>query len=287
MPFGWPAIFTLAVCLVSSGCNEASQLAKNLSSKRTFHEKFGLHAKDFFDDPEVIKLCEAIEKNDTAEMQRLIDIGTDVNAKGRDNATPLLWAYFDNEPERFEMLLVAGADPNVKLTGDLGIPSAFEQGESVTWLSAKSAFQKQFNLVMNNGGDANITDRWGDPVIHELILFGGGNVKSRLLTLAEHGADIDAVDTMGSSPLTHAISAYGQYEVAHVLLDLDADPRIREKKSIGPMHSMVRAAERREYMPATQKAAFDSLMKRLEDLGMSQEDAEADWERWSRRLPPF
>jgi hypothetical protein len=34
-----------------------------------------------------------------------------VNAKGKGNMTPLLWAYFDDRPQRLLLLLEHGADP--------------------------------------------------------------------------------------------------------------------------------------------------------------------------------
>src|SRR5690554_2968373 len=104
-----------AVAVVLSGCDR----------HRSFHQNFDLEAGAFFKDQSIVALCHAIERNDLELMQRLIDGGVDVNARGKDNVTPLLWAYPDNKPERLEVLLRAGADPNVKLTGNLGIPAAF------------------------------------------------------------------------------------------------------------------------------------------------------------------
>jgi ankyrin repeat protein len=75
----WPAL---------AGCEEMSQL-----TGKTFHEKFGWKAEDYFTDPKVIALCHAIEANDLKEIDRKIAAGADVNAKGTDGMTPLLWAF--------------------------------------------------------------------------------------------------------------------------------------------------------------------------------------------------
>jgi ankyrin repeat protein len=70
-------------------------------------------------------LCKAIEENDVGEIDRLVAAGADVNAKGKENMTPLLWAFPDDKPERFKKLLELGADPNARLPqSELGFPFA-------------------------------------------------------------------------------------------------------------------------------------------------------------------
>src|SRR5438132_2847004 len=71
----------------------------------TFHQRAGWKAEDFFEDRGVIDLCHAIEANDIAEIDRLVAAGANVNAKGKDNMTPLLWALPDNKLDRFKKLL--------------------------------------------------------------------------------------------------------------------------------------------------------------------------------------
>jgi hypothetical protein len=68
------------VCLTASlawpliaGCQEVSRV-----TAPTWHQKCGWKAEDYFDDPQVIALCKAIEANDLAEIDRLIAAGVDV-----------------------------------------------------------------------------------------------------------------------------------------------------------------------------------------------------------------
>jgi hypothetical protein len=96
---------------------------------RTPHQRLGWKSRDFFSDKGVIALCNAIEKKDLAEIDRLVKSGVNVNAKGRGNMTPLLWAFPMGE-EVFKQMLELGADPNVKLTERV-LPVAFEPGDSV------------------------------------------------------------------------------------------------------------------------------------------------------------
>jgi len=48
-------------------------------SWRTWHAKVGWKAGDYFEDPKVIALCDAIEANEVAEMKRLIAAGAHVS----------------------------------------------------------------------------------------------------------------------------------------------------------------------------------------------------------------
>jgi len=152
-------LFTLTTCLGYGP----------LLGESTFHRKVGWKAEDFFQDPQVIGLCEAIAANDLESMGRLIKAGVNVNAKGAGNMTPLLWAFPDDRPDRFEMLLEAGANPNVKITTDLGVPNGFEVGDSVTHKAAASYFPEHFRLVMEHGGDPDVLNSRGETPIFSVI----------------------------------------------------------------------------------------------------------------------
>ncbi len=74
-------VFLIAILLVSqSGCAEVRKIVK-----RSWHEKFNWKAELYFEDPQVIALCQAIEASDIKEIDRLVAAGADVNAKGKGN----------------------------------------------------------------------------------------------------------------------------------------------------------------------------------------------------------
>ncbi|MEM7813236.1 MAG: hypothetical protein AAF532_17305 [Planctomycetota bacterium] len=165
MADGFIRTAALVACLSVIGCGEGVFGGSTL-------DKLGMNAADYFKDAEVIALCEAVERGDLAEVEALIDSGSDVTAIGRHGVTPLLWAYPDDRPAIFEALLKAGADPNVKLTADLGDGQWFNKGDSVTHLCAKSRFDRHFDLVMDHGGDPNITDGRGTTALVTVIRWG-------------------------------------------------------------------------------------------------------------------
>lgn len=123
----------------------------------SWHEKFKWKAEDYFDNPQVIALCKAIEANDLKEIDRLVADGANVNAKGKGNMTPLLWAFPDNKSKRFKKLLEHGADPNVIVENDFNTKmSGIRPGDSVTHLVCKTRFPKYFDYVFQHGGGGRI-----------------------------------------------------------------------------------------------------------------------------------
>lgn len=173
--------------------------------ERSFHQKVGWNAEDYFDDPQVIALCEAIEENDLDEIERLVANGADVNAKGRCNMTPLLWALPDEKIERFTKLLELGADPNVLLTCDIKtLGPGFSSGSSVTHIVAKKERLEFFQAVFNHGGDPNLEGK--GPLMNRqtplmiVVGEGGGRRDQKIRCLAELGADLNHVGFGGYTP---------------------------------------------------------------------------------------
>jgi len=274
--------------LLFIGCEKVGQVTQFASTKKSFHDNFAMRAENFFDDPDVISLCHAIEENELKKMSELIDSGVDLNAKGEGNMTPLLWSFPDNNVERFELLLQNGADPNVKLSKDIGSPRVFKEGDSVMMLAAKSFFPQHFEIVLKYGGDPNITDKWGNPVLHEMIASGAGDVRAKVRALVSAGADVNALDSAGWPATVSAIAAFQQYDVVQELLDLGAKPQLykRDVKS-KLIHSVVRRERDLHLYSREQQAAHKALLDRLIALGEDPVAAREDNKRWNEAIPPF
>src|SRR5262249_33885263 len=129
----------------------------------SWHQKCGWKASDYFDDPKVVALCDAIETNDLPRMSQLVAAGANINSLGRANMTPLLWAFPDNNLPRFKWLLEHGANPNVLIKADFNSHGAMIPGDSVTHLAAATEFPGYFEAVFENGGDVNFES---DSAIH-------------------------------------------------------------------------------------------------------------------------
>jgi hypothetical protein len=151
-----PLAAVLAAASVLAGCSDPAQgLIHKVAARVTnaaWHEQHGWKAADFFTDPQVIALCDAIAANDVARMKAIIAAGADVNACGKGNITPLLWAFVDNKPERFRLLLEAGANPNVYIESDFGIRQAISPGDSVTHMACRSTFDHFWPVLKSSVG---------------------------------------------------------------------------------------------------------------------------------------
>ena len=174
----------------------AASLLLSLSGclRRTPHERLKWKAEDFFTDKGVVALCKAIEKKDITEIDRLVKSGVNVNARGHGNMTPLLWAFPMGE-EVFKKMLELGADPNVKLTGQVWPVPLFD-GYSVMSACAtptltEGLLHSQYfpgvrmdnylKLALQHGGDPNIEDANGETPIFYL---GLNNLAERFVSCA-------------------------------------------------------------------------------------------------------
>jgi len=274
------AILALALLMIT-GCGRL------VGMRKTYHQRCGWKAEDYFIDPRVIALCRAIEANDLAEMERLVQAGADVNARGKGNMTPLLWAFPDNHLPRFKWLLEHGADPNVKIESEFNTRGFMIPGDAVTHFVCKTAFLGYFDAVFEHGGDPNLrTTRYEDvPLTLVIKGGGGGDREGKIRALIAAGADPDVLSG-GWTQAMRAVAWGGQYGLASLLLDLGADHMVYEANGLRRLIHVVVAEEQafRGDDPR-QKADHQALLKRLTDRGESYEAAKADiarWDSWSR-----
>lgn len=269
----------LLLAAVLGGCDVVSQL-----TGRTFHERFRWKAKDFFHDPQVIALCHAIEANDLKEIDRLVAVGADVNAKGKDNMTPLLWAFPDDKLARFTRLLEHGANPNVIIQSDLNTRGAyFGRGESVTHLACLTKYPGYFEAVFAHGSDPNLLRNKrikGDTPLHSVIFGLGPNKAEHVRILIDRGAKLDQMNGGWATPVMDAVGK-GRYDIALMLLEAGADWRIYVPMSNTRLvHIVAMREDRRQTWTPKQAADYQKLVQRLEDHGESIEQAHVDLKRW-------
>lgn len=234
----WLALFISAL---AGGCTEAKQvvdLAQTMADHRAkgpMHERLKWKAEDFFTDAGVINLCEAIEARDLAEIRQLVRSGVDVNARGRGNMTPLLWAFPMGESV-FRTVLKLGADPNVALTRNyLNL-----QGKSVTFAAVKlvdGPIYKQcfydvpmdnyLSIVLENGGNPNQEDLSGETPLFDTALSEPRKLSKKIHLLLDAGGDVNHQNYQGDTPLLSA-SQY-RFDAKMALLKSGADYRIPNK----------------------------------------------------------
>jgi hypothetical protein len=230
----WALGISRAPAKHATGSGEATEA---LRAKGPAYRRIDWKADDFFADPGAISLCEAIEAKDLAAIARLANSGVNVNARGRGNMTPLLWAFPVGE-DVFAKLLDLGADPNVRLTERVW-PLLFEKDASVMSASAsplvlepgpthesyfgRVPMENYLRLVLEHGGNPNAEDAIGrTPLFY-------AHTPESIAELLRFGADIEHRDRTGFTALYSEIAGRSSGG-ALALLKAGADYRIAEHK---------------------------------------------------------
>jgi ankyrin repeat protein len=159
-------------------------------------------------------LLTAAEAGDHAAAMALVKQAADVNARGPDGATPLLWAVYNRDVELVKKLIAAGADVNAK--NEFG---AFPLSEAA--MTGSTALME---LLLDAGADATEANGEGETAL--MVVARAGDVEGAELLL-KAGADVNAVEAWGQqSPLMWA-AAQSQPAMVKLLIAHGADVNAR------------------------------------------------------------
>lgn len=174
----------------------------------------GRHAdpKEYFSDPQVIALAEAMLVGDTAKMAELVAEGADPNARGKDSMSLLEWEMLRDGHGAMRELLRLGADPNMLGWHD-GTPMH---------LAAKYRNETYLKQMLEHGGNVDAVDgRMGrTPIFDALSARRPDNIR----LLLDNGATLDFADRNGVRPLKLA-SSINDFDHTLDFLRRGADPR--------------------------------------------------------------
>ena len=290
----------LAIERKNAAAKRLKEIEFELSPETRWHAAAGWKAEDYFDDRAVVELCQAIERNDLAEMKRLISAGANVKAIGKDAMTPLLWAFPDRKLERFAMLLEHGADPNVFFESDFGVANrpfhpypaggsffldrGSITGMAVTHLAARAQDIGYLRLVLAHGGDANIVDQKNGVTPLDIVAdrYFHEDILQRFELLISKGANLDRYCKFkGGTPVVLAVQ-HDRFAAALLLLESGADPTLYLPIHVDKLiHYVVRKEDRLgDYRPEM-VAEYQSLVKWLEEHGESVAEARKEITQWN------
>jgi len=197
----------------------------------------------------VSRLLEAAQAGDTADVQRLLAQGADINARGPYGNTPLMSAALTGHTDTLRLLLDKGANANAKgTTGRTALMEAAVEGytEAVKILLEKGAdvnakdeggwtalFWAAFSqrrdvarVLLEKGADANARNKYDDTPLIRAAYAGDTDTVKLLL---EHKADVNAKDDTGRTALIEA-ARQGHVDAVRALLEKGADLKAKDRE---------------------------------------------------------
>lgn len=179
------------------------------------HDEIVKHGSRFAD-PRTEALAEAAAAGDVAKIDEELQAGAQINGRGEDGITPLLYALYRLNKTGYHALLERKADPNLE-TG---------YGDSV--ISMATLFGDPYYLedALAHGGNPNLVN--DDSLRYRVPIFTAIMVRSQaeVSLLIKAGADLNPMSPAGT-PLM-AAAAINEYEIVYTLLQAGADFSIKD-----------------------------------------------------------
>lgn len=234
----------------------------------------GVHAWNHAAAAEVT-LAEAAEAGDRDAALEHIAAGADVNVRGLDGTTPVMWAAYYGDIELVEALIGAGAD--VTKHNDFGTSALHEaaiigstpiigalldagadpngentEGETALMVVARAGNVEAAERLVDAGADVNAREDWGGQ---SAVMWAAAQGQAEMIRfLASRGADLDArgvvrqwarkviteprpkdMNKGGFTPLLYA-AREGCIECARALIEAGGDPDLADPERVTPLN---------------------------------------------------
>ena len=204
-------------------------------------------------------------------VELLIANGADINAKNNDGQTPVDVAVSRSRNEVVELLIEKGADVSLRVAVRFGalakvksliekvadINAKDESGQTALHYAAEYGHKDVAELLIANGADVNVKNKDGNTPGHvalrqnhgaviDLLITKGANLDfihlsayqgnlDRIRNFIEKGADANAMDFYGATPL-HYAAVRGNKEVVEFLISRGVQANTGDKDGITPQH---------------------------------------------------
>lgn len=162
----------------------------------------------------------AASKGYSAEIERLLKKGADIEIETSEGATPLVLAVSNNNDLAVKTLIAHGAVVDKVTAGN----------ETPLMIAAKNNFTNIAEQLIRAGADVNFKDIKSATPMHYAALYGYLVMTDLLIY---YDADMNAQAFDGSTPLLGAVSAANEW-VADLLIQRGADIEIKDYQGLSP-----------------------------------------------------
>ncbi|MGA1978379.1 MAG: ankyrin repeat domain-containing protein [Bacteroidales bacterium] len=192
----------------------------------------------FYDGALDYNLMVAASKGYTSEIERMLNQGADVDATTAEDATPLIFAIANFRTEAVMALLNKGADPNkVTVRSDTPLLIAIKNLNSKTvdvlkeyGASIDSLVAVITDALIRHGANINARDKWGVTPLNYASVYGFADLADMLLY---YGAESDLNAFDGTTPLMSAVWS-GNDNIADLLIQYGANLESRDIDGFTP-----------------------------------------------------
>ena len=181
-------------------------------------------------------------RDNTALIPALVAGGADLHAGDNEADTPLHIAASIAVPATITLLIQLGADPNVRTSFDrltpLHVAARWCRNPSSDHLDANPA--ATIRALVEAGADVNARDQWGRTPLHDAAGIGAiqRHHPDIIPALIELGADPNAACRHGCTPL-HDAARNGTTTI-RILTLAGADPNAADREGQMPLHHAAR-----------------------------------------------
>lgn len=154
-------------------------------------------------------VAEAIKDKNISQIEQLGRALDNIDAPGKNNMTLLAFAVNDENPAAIKVLMSLGADPSIN------IPGLGTVGYHAMWRKRIEPLK----VLLDSGMDPDTKQSGGSRT----LLFETPDLEKSdaMKLLVEYGADVNARDSVGNTPLLHILDV--GFDEALYLLDHGAD----------------------------------------------------------------
>jgi ankyrin repeat protein len=242
-------------------CDDSNTIKDYLETGGNLNIKLLVDPKYQPDNPKTeTNLWGCIINNQGKEMVELmIAKGANVNARDRDDITPLHRAARNHQHEIAKLLISQGADVNAKdNNGATPLFSAMGHQEDGKETSLTDKLLTA-ELLIAKRANVNAKDNNGVTPLHQAASNHGREVAEFLIS---RGADINAKDNNGITPLSSAARNHN-HEVAELLITKGVDINTKDNDGITPLLWAVNEAQ---YNSASELLTVKLLISKGADI---------------------